>query len=57
MTRLKPNEKDQPHSPAEHNPHWCRGDNAGMACGDDPCWACIDWAFAELEKKAQENDR
>jgi len=26
-----------------HNPFWCGGSMNGLCCGDDPCWACIDW--------------
>ena len=31
-----------------HNPMWCRGNNDGFACGDDPCWECINWGFDKL---------
>ena len=33
-----------------HDPMYCGGDAHGQACGDDPCWECIGWAFDKLEQ-------
>lgn len=35
---------------SEHDPMQCRGDNGGGACSDDPCWACIEWAFDKVKE-------
>lgn len=46
--QLNPDEQDLPHSDAEHNPLWCRGNGDGQNSSDDPCWSCIEWAFDKL---------
>lgn len=44
MTEGKlPGKFDLPHSESGHNPYWCGGDANGQACGDDPCWNCINF--------------
>ena len=37
-------------SPVDHDPMVCKGDCAGEAFGDDPCWQCIFWAFGTLSE-------
>jgi hypothetical protein len=49
----EPQQFDLPWSEAKHNPIWCGGDAHGQCCTDDPCWACIAWAFERLKELSE----